>query len=438
MDLDCLGSIALARRLYPGARALRSRMIHPVARNLYNMYGEHLDLTTIDEVDGEPVDQMVVVDTRSLGRIREYLGRMDRVPSRVDVFDHHPTDSSDIPGAILHQANVGANTTLLGVEAMRQGTRLSPEDATIALTGIFADTGSFTHENVVLADFEVAGWLLSQGASISLVKSFLRTLKDEAQISLFHDILNHLTYQTLHGHQIVTTYVELARQVGGLSAVVDKVFEVENPDAIFSVFYFRKEKDTLIVARSQRHRIDLARILGTFGGGGHSRASSALLRNEPGRKTFHALQAYLRAMLDEAATARGIMRPDVLVVRDSWTLREASKLLEDADCTGAPVVDRTERLCGFLTLRDISKGRGAGRMAEPVRAFMTRSVIAAAPRTTLRELEHIFFSHTIYTLPIVEDGRVIGLVTRADYLRARSGEDVGPPEVNASENGPPE
>lgn len=427
MDLDCLGSMALARRLFPGARGVRSRMIHAVARNLYNLYGEYLDLMTIQEIDKGPLEQLIVVDTRSIGRIKEYLGVIDPLPPQIEVFDHHPADSSDIPGAVIHEGSVGANTTLLGMEVMQRGIRLAPEEATIALTGIYADTGSFTHENVALADFEVAGYLVSKGASVSLVKSFLQTLKDETQISLFHEILNRLTYQTLHGHQIVTTYMEMEQQVGGLSAVVEKVFEVENPDAIFSVFYFQKEGDSLIIARSQQHRIDLARILATFGGGGHSQASSALLKNEPGRKTFHALQAYLKAMLDEAATARGIMRDNVQVARDSWTLREASEFLEKTDRTGAPVVDGTERLCGFLTLRDISKGRSAGKMSAPVRAFMTRKVISASPCTTLRELEHIFFAHTIFALPIVDDGKVLGMVTRADYLKARMGEEGGIP-----------
>ena len=54
---------------------------------------------------------------------------------------------------------------------------------------------------------------------------------------------------------------------------------------------------------------------------------------------------------------------------------------------------------------------------------MTRKVISATACTTLRELEHIFFSHTIFSLPIVEDGKVAGLVTRADYLKARMGEE---------------
>jgi tRNA nucleotidyltransferase (CCA-adding enzyme) len=435
MDLDCLGSVALARRLFPGSHGVRSGLIHPVARNLYNLYGEHLDLITIEQVGKESVEQLVVVDTRSLGRIKEYLGGIHPLPAQIDVFDHHPRDSSDIPGAVIHEGSVGANTTLLGVEAMRRGIRLSPEEATIALTGIYADTGSFTHENVALADFEVAGYLVSQGASVTLVKSFLQTLKDEMQISLFHEILNRLTYQTLHGHQIVTTYMELGEQVGGLSAVVEKVFEVENPDAIFCVFYFTKEQDSLIIARSQQHRIDLARILAAFGGGGHSQASSALLKNEPGRRTFHALQAYLKAMLDEAATARSIMKDNVQVARDSWTLREASEFLEKIDRTGAPVVDGVGRLCGFLSLREISKGRSAGKMGAPVRAFMTRKVISAGPYTTLRELEHIFFSHTIFSLPIVEDGKVSGLVTREDYLKARMGEE-GPPPISPASGAP--
>ena len=421
MDLDCLGSIALARRLFPGARALRSRLIHPVARNLYNLYGEYLDLATIDEIEPGLVDDLVVVDTRSFARVREYLKEMPRIPEKVDVYDHHPADSSDIPGALIHEGCVGANTTLLGQEAIRQGIRLSAEEATIALTGIHADTGSFTHENVTLADFEVAGYLMAQGASMPLVKSFLQTLKDESQITLFHQILNRLTYQTLHGHQVVTTYMELERQTGGLAAVVEKVFEVENPDAIFSVFHFLKEHDTLIVARSQQRGIDLPRVLSAFGGGGHSQASSALLKNQPGRQTFHALQACLKVMLDEATTAAAVMTPQPAVIRDSWTVLDAALFLEKADLTGAPVVDGSGKLCGFLSLRDIMKCRASGLMRGPVRASMTRKVLSASPATTLREMENLFFAHTIFSLPIVDQGRLVGVVTRAAFLKARVG-----------------
>jgi tRNA nucleotidyltransferase (CCA-adding enzyme) len=421
MDLDCLGSIALARVLFPGSRAVRSRLIHPVARNLYNIYADHLDLAGVAELSGQPVEGLTVVDTRSLERIREYLPALDPLPP-VEIWDHHPEDSSDIPGAVLHEGAVGANTTLLGQEAMRRGIALREEDATIALTGIYADTGNFTHENVSLADFEVAGWLKGQGASLTLVKSFLQTLKDESQITLFHELLNRMVYQTVHGHLVITTYVEMERQVGGLAAIVEKVFEVENTDAIFSVFFFGRENETLIIARSRQRSLDVARVLATFRGGGHPQASSALLKGEPGRKAFHALQACLKAMLTDAANAASIMSRSFAVIQDDWPLREASLFLEKTDRTGAPVVDATGRLCGYLSLRDIMKGRRAELMAAPVRSHMVRKVVTGTAAMTLREIEAIFFSHTIFDLPVVEDGRVVGLVTREGWLKARAGE----------------
>jgi tRNA nucleotidyltransferase (CCA-adding enzyme) len=420
MDLDCLGSMVLGRLLFPGFRVVGSRLVHPVARNLYHLYADHLDFAALEDLAGQAVEELVIVDTRSRGRVKEILHCISPLPPVIDVWDHHPADASDIPGAVIHQAQVGANTTLLGVEAMRRGIRPGPEDATIALTGIYADTGNFTHENVTTADFEVAGWLKGLGASLALVKSFLQTLKDETQISLFHELLNKLTYQTVHGSLVVTSYMEMERQVGGLAAVVEKVFEVENPDAIFSVFFFARENETLIVARSQQRGINVAGILGVFGGGGHAQASSALLKGEPGRKAFHALQACLKAMIAEAASAASIMSRDFVTLRADATLKDASLHLSGADRTGAPVVDPAGALLGYLTLRDIVKAGHTGQMGAPVHSHMARKVVTGTPGMSLREIEGLFYSHTIYDLPIVSEGILVGIVTRDGYLKARA------------------
>ncbi len=421
MDLDCLGSLTLARILFPGYRVFRSRLIHPVARTLHNLYGEYLDMAAVEDLDGESVEDMVVVDTRSQGRIREFVQVIDRLPPTIDVWDHHPADSSDIPGAVLHDADVGANTTLLALEAMRRGCTIRPEDATIALTGIYADTGNFTHENVHDADFAAAGWLVAQGASLVLVKSFLRTLKEESQITLFHDLLNRLAYQTVHGHLVVTVYKEMDRQVGGLAAIVEKVFEVENPDALFAVFSFLRDNETLIIARSQQRAIDVSRLLGAFGGGGHAQASSALRKGEPGRQVFHALQACLKTMLADAVSATAIMSRQVPTLRGDLSLLDASRCLEESDRNGMPVSDSAGRLCGYLSLRDVAKARRAGQMTAPVSSHMVRKVIVGSPGSSLREIESIFFNHTIYDLPIVEEGKIVGIVTRDAYLKERAG-----------------
>ena len=421
MDLDCLGSLALARVLFPGYRLVRSRLIHPVARTLYNLYADHLDMASTEELSGESVEAMIVVDTRSRGRIKEYLAMIRQMPP-VEVWDHHPEDSSDIEGAVIREGRVGANTTLLASEAMRRGCTLRPEDATIALTGIFADTGNFTHENVRSADFEAAAWLVAQGASLPLVKSFLRTLKEESQVTLFHELLNRLSYQTVHGHLVLTVYQEMERQVGGLAAVVEKVFDVESPDALFAVFAFTRDNETLIIARSQAPGVDVSRLLGAFGGGGHAQASSALLKGHTGRSTFHALQACLKTMLADAMSATTIMETHVETIRQDWSLQDAARFLEDSDRGGMPVTDPGGKLSGYLSLRDINKARRGGQMTGPVSSHMVRRVVSGTPTSSLREIESLFFTHTIFDLPIVEEGRIVGIVTRDAYLRARAGQ----------------
>jgi tRNA nucleotidyltransferase (CCA-adding enzyme) len=420
MDLDCFGSLALARVLFPGYRAVRSRLIHPVARTLFNLYADYLDLASVGDLAGEKVERMVVVDTRSRGRIKEFLAGMDTLPP-IEVWDHHPEDTSDIEGAVVRQADVGANTTLLAGEAMRRGCTLRAEDATIALTGIYADTGNFTHENVRSADFEAAAWLVTQGASLPLVKSFLRTLTEESQVTLFHELLNRLSYQTVHGHLVATLYREMDRQVGGLAAVVEKVFEVEGPDALFAVFAFLHDNENLVIARSQKSGVDVSHVLRAFGGGGHAQASSALVKGHTGRDTYHAVQACLQTMLAEAVSATSIMETRVETLPSDCTLEEASRRLADADRSGMPVTGKAGELCGYLSLRDIMKARRGGQMTAPVNSHMVRKVVSGAPTSSLREIENIFFGHTIYDLPIVDQGRVVGIVTRDAYLRARSG-----------------
>jgi tRNA nucleotidyltransferase (CCA-adding enzyme) len=442
MDLDCFGSMVLARSLYPSYRLVSSHLIHPVARALYNLYQNHLDLLPGGELKNEAVEHVVVVDTRSRKRVEEYLRHLKPGKTRIDVYDHHPADSADIPGAVLHGFESGANTTLLGLEVIERGLTVGPEDATIALTGIYADTGNFSHENVAAEDFRVAAFLKAQGASLKLVRTFLKTLKEEYQMTLFHELLNRLVYREVRGHLIIFVYQELDKQAGGLAAVVEKIFEVENPDALFAVFAFKKEGNALIVARSQKEAIDVRAILARFGGGGHTQAASALLKKTPPAGVLRTLEETLDLTLQPAMRAEKLMTAAVALVRQEWSLKEASLFLERINHTGAPVVDEAGELCGFITLRDIMKGRKADLMHAPVKAYMTRRVITGLPETTMRELETLMFHNNIGHLPITAGSegaaarRVVGIVTRSDYLRFAARRQV--PETGRTDPAAPD
>lgn len=419
MDLDCIASIVLARRLYPDHVPVKSSSIHPVARHLYNLYETELEFLPSRELKGETVTDIVIVDTRSLSRLSEYFRQLQVDPAHpgcpVTIYDHHPDESNDFPTATVHGGDYGATATILGLELMKLDTELTHSEATIGLAGIYGDTGSFSHDNVTGDEFSVAAWLLSQGATVRLVTSFLNGLRESEQIELFHAALAKVETMTIRGHAISIFFVEIERQISGLSAVVERVFEVEGTDALFGGFLFTEEGSALVVGRSSRERINVREVLGGLGGGGHFKAASVVLRNLESDPRV-TLEKRIREAVAPALTAADIMTRTVEVIRDEWSLMDASVFLERINHTGAPVLDGDGRLVGFLTLRDIMKGRKQGRMHVPVKGFMIRPVVTCPPETTMHEIERLFFSHNIGHLPVLENGRLAGIVTRSDYL----------------------
>ncbi len=432
MDLDCLGSLVLARHLFPGFQPVRSRLIHPIARNLYNLYQNHLDFLPSRELRGASAEEVKVFDARSYHRVKEFLEPLAGPPGRVEVYDHHGEDSCDIPGAVLYEGDSGSNTALVASLLMERevpGPGISPEDATIALAGVFGETGSYAHGDVSDVEFAAAAFLMQQGADMNLVRRFIKTLKEEYQLTLFHSVLNRLIYQNIHGHAVMLCLMELESQSNGLAPIAEKVFEVENPDALLIFFLMRKEKKTLIVGRSQKDSIDLAHLLQPWGGGGHAQAASALIKGQAERRIYDEVLWHLQETLAPAVTAGDLMSREVQTVQSEWTLLEASLFLERVQHTGAPVVDGGGELCGFMTLRDISKGRKQGKMDHPVKGFMQGRVISCGPGATLREMEGIFFGRNIGHIPVVDSGRLAGIVTRSDYLGALQSAEPGTAET---------
>jgi tRNA nucleotidyltransferase (CCA-adding enzyme) len=416
MDMDCLSSMALAKLLFPDHQMVKSRFVHPVARDFYHLYDNYFDFLNVKDINNAVVEDLVVVDTRSIKRIDEYLKVIDGTPGRITVYDHHPSDSDDLDIDELNYNDFGSNTTILALEVMEKGLDITPDVATIALTGIYADTGNFTHDNVRVEDFKVAHHLMKCGADINIIRRYLKTLKEEYQMNLFHDILNHQISKYINGHLILFSYIELEKQVSGLAAVAEKVFEVENPDAYFSVFSFTKSSSSIIIARSQKEKINLNDLLGELGGGGHVMAASVLFKDRSGEGVLDFIVGHLEKNVKHAITVGTIMTKEVHSVSENWSLIDTSIFLESINHSGAPVNNQKDEITGFITLKDIMKARRANQMHAPVKGYMIKKVIKGSSDLSMRAIERLMFGNNIGHIPIVEDGKTIGLVTRTDYL----------------------
>ena len=414
-DFDCLGSLILVKKLFPDYRLVRSTRIHPAAQNLYDFYAKYFDFIIPKDISGEKIENIIIVDTCMAGRVNEYFNYIRNSTPAIRIFDHHETENCDILGARIEGGRFGANTSFLGKMAMKQGITLKPEEATIALTAVYADTGRLIYENVSREDYEVSAWLLDMGASLKLVKSFLEIIKEDEQIKVLNQ-LRPVLY-SIQGHVILLSYLELEENVAGLAAVVEKIMDMQNPDAYFAVFSILKDRTVLLIARSQKKKIDLDALLSIYGGGGHQLAASAKITGREGLEFFQEFRSYLEQSLAPATRAKDIMTKNVFTIHETTSLMDASLFLERVDLTAVPVVDSEGEVAGFISLRDIMKGRKHGKMMAPVKAFMSKPAISAGSMVTMREVERIFYRYKISYLPILEDGKLLGIVTRWDYLQ---------------------
>ncbi len=114
-----------------------------------------------------------------------------------------------------------------------------------------------------------------------------------------------------------------------------------------------------------------------------------------------------------------LMSRDVLSVAPEDTLGEAAERMTEAGVGSAVVLDGG-RLIGILTERDVLRAV-AGRVHSSdarVREWMTADPLVAGEDTTAAESLETMMAHGFRHLPIVEDGRVVGMVSIRDVLAA--------------------
>lgn len=107
-----------------------------------------------------------------------------------------------------------------------------------------------------------------------------------------------------------------------------------------------------------------------------------------------------------------IMTTRVITVTEKQTKQQAARLLSEHHISGLPVVNAGDTLVGVVTEYDIISKPGH-RVGE----IMTRGVISVSPDTDVEEVRHILVHEHIKRVPVLDQGRLVGIVSRADLVR---------------------
>jgi CBS domain-containing protein len=130
-----------------------------------------------------------------------------------------------------------------------------------------------------------------------------------------------------------------------------------------------------------------------------------------------------------------VMTTGAATVRPDAPLLEAARLMIQHQISGLPVVDAQDRLVGLVTENDFLRSgeNGKPRLIDMlakagtdqdelnlrrVDELMTREPITISAEMPLEDVIALMLRHAVRRLPVVADGKVVGIVSRANLLRA--------------------
>jgi len=113
--------------------------------------------------------------------------------------------------------------------------------------------------------------------------------------------------------------------------------------------------------------------------------------------------------------ARDIMSRPVISVGTHSTVRDAVMALTEHGFAAVPVVDDSDRVVGIFSESDGL--RGGHRPKDPVTTVMAAPVEVTAPDTDVATIAERMLTSRLRSLPVVEEGLLVGMVARRDLLR---------------------
>lgn len=124
--------------------------------------------------------------------------------------------------------------------------------------------------------------------------------------------------------------------------------------------------------------------------------------------------AHQVAEVEKVKRAESGMIGDPVTVKPTVPLHDALAVMREHNISGVPVVDGDQPV-GILTARDI---RFAKDLQQPVSALMTRELVTVPPGVKVDRAKELLHQHRIEKLLVVEDGKLVGLITIKDLLQA--------------------
>jgi len=413
-DFDCLGAMIAAKKLYPHAE-----MVFPGAqeKNLREFFLQSTvyayNFKKIKDIDFDRITRLILVDVSQVDRIGPFADVARRGDVEIHVYDHHPADTS-LKAELTELDSVGATVTIFARIFMEKGIRPDADEATLMMLGLYEDTGSLLFNSTTEQDYQAAAFLLSCGANLNAVADFLTQELTADQVSLLNDLLQNHTVLTANGIDISITHASTDYFVGDLAVLAHKLKDMENLDAL--IIAVRMGDRIFMVGRSRIPEVHVGEILGEFGGGGHSFASSGTVRDMTLVQILEKIPVVLQKHVNPQWQGRHLMSTPAKTINADDRISDARKIMTRYNLNALPVLDQ-EDVAGVITRQVVDKAVHHALASEPVRDYMSSDIESVGPDVSMDSLQEMIIGSGQRIVPVVDQGDLIGVITRTDLFR---------------------
>ncbi|MEK7841245.1 MAG: CBS domain-containing protein, partial [Deltaproteobacteria bacterium] len=414
-DFDTLASMLAAKKLYPDAVLTFPGSLEKNLRDFFEKSTFHLfDIEKIKNIKMGEITNLILVDIRQAARIGKFAEIINRPGLDIHIYDHHPKSPDDIHGSVEVTQPYGATTTILVRIIKEKKIPLTPEEATVLMLGIYEDTGSLTFSSTTVEDYEAAAFLLSKGAILNIVSDMITKELTAEQVSLLNDLLKSATTYSFDGIDVVIAEASADKYMGDIAVLVHRLKDIENINCLFALISM--EDRIHLIARSRIKEVNAGEIAQMLGGGGHPTAASATLKDITIIQAREKLTAVLKDRITPKRFARDIMSSPPVTLSEDASIMDSKDILIRYGINAIPVV-RGQSVLGIITRQVVEKAIYHGLKDVSVKEYMSPEFEIVAPSASMSDVQDAIIGHHQRLLPVTDNGRIVGIITRTDLLR---------------------
>lgn len=408
-DFDAFSSAVAAQRIFPDHEIVISGHLPEQLTDFLRIYFPSLSYHLLKKIELKTIESLIVVDCNDKDRVPEEI--IKKLKGKTFYYDHHGIQTN-IKGIFKAR---GSCTTLMCEELKNNKINITSTEATFFATSIYRETRVFTLMTTTPYDLEMAGWLLSNNASLEIISNYVEKELTDYQQEVLETIIKNVESFELDGINVGTSLIKLENFPSDILEIVENAWRQLGYDNL--VLAFSKGTKMIIIARYKREDINFKDVFKNASISVHPYITYARAEVEDPESYIEQVKKTIKENAFEFVTAEDIMSAPVRTVLNEMPVREASKIMENTGHSGLPVI-RNNKVVGVITLKDVQKAMKHELKEKKVEEFMNTKLVTVKKSDSVNKALQKMVENDVGRVLVLDEGILSGIITRTDIMRS--------------------